>query len=128
MSLAKALISFLRSKTEITDICGTKIYPSIGEQGRPTPYLAYNITDEEEIRASGGVCARIENVFIECTSKKVEDTDDLAEALRLVFPGTRGILFGIMFDSVSGGGIISDEYDKDAKVYSKILKFKVISS
>jgi hypothetical protein len=89
------LRTYLLTKTEITDLVGTRVYPSALPQNADLPAIVYDVMggapDDVLTGSSGSYHALID---IECISTNHIDSNDLAEQIRLVTQGYFGAMGG----------------------------------
>jgi len=99
MSIESALVTYLESKTEITNLVSTRIYPVLAPQNTTSPYITYQmISDSPNYCTSGDAKlneARIQiNAFDEiasgATGNSYKTVKQIQEALRDVLSGFRG--------------------------------------
>jgi hypothetical protein len=87
--------TYLLTKTAITDIVGTRIYPTILPQNATLPAIVFDVfggTPDDVLTGSSGSFRAV--VDLECISANHITSNDLAEQVRLVTQG----YFGAMGD------------------------------
>lgn len=87
--------TYLLTKTAVTDIVGTRIYPTVLPQNATLPAIVFDVfggTPDDVLTGSSGSFRAV--VDIECISTNHITSNDLAEQVRLVTQG----YFGAMGD------------------------------
>mgnify|MGYP003627568974 CR=1 FL=1 len=87
--------TYLLTKTAVTDIIGTRIYPTVLPQNATLPAIVFDIfggTPDDVLTGSSGSFRAV--VDLECISTNHITSNDLAEQVRLVTQG----YFGAMGD------------------------------
>ena len=87
------LRTYLLTKSAITDLVGTRVYPSVLPQNADLPAIVYDVMggspDDVLTGSSGSYRALID---VECISTNHIDSNDLAEQIRLVTQGYFGAM------------------------------------
>jgi len=89
--IGKDLRTYLQTKSTVTDLIGTRMFPRMLPQGESLPAIIFSVigsTTENKITgASGGVRVVIQ---LDCYAETHIQANDLAEQVRLVLHGYTG--------------------------------------
>jgi hypothetical protein len=86
-----ALYSILSGASGITDICSTRIYPDVAEQGVAAPYIIYQqVSGSSDVAADGPTGFARSSWQITCWAGTKGECARLAEQVRLALNGYAG--------------------------------------
>lgn len=96
-----AIATFLLSRTEITSVVGTNVYPDEAHQGTQYPYITYAMIGGEEIyNLTGGDNISYQMVQFVIYASKSSDRALLREGLRNILSGK-----GLSLLTYTGGSV-----------------------
>ena len=87
------LRTYLLTKTAITDLVGTRVYPSVLPQNAEVPAIVYDVmggSPDDVLSGSSGSYRAV--VDVECISENHITSNDIAEQIRLVTQGYFGAM------------------------------------
>lgn len=95
--MEKAVYTYLTSKSAITDLVGTRVYPHhLPQSNTVYPALTIQLIDSQHVHhlqgASGVATARVQ---IDCWSDMLSEVVTLAEAVRNAMQGFSGTMDGV---------------------------------
>jgi hypothetical protein len=92
VSLLIEFVSYLKTRSEITGLVGTKIYPVRFPQGALTtlPFATYQLIDEPVDMTHDGATLHAARVQVDAYAETYKDTHALADAFFLCLQGFQG--------------------------------------
>ena len=116
MAIESELRTQILSSSEVTDIIGTELYPSVKPQNVKPPYAIYHIISDNDTQCmSGAITMSKVRVQIDCYSYKYSEVIQLRQAVK---DSVIGFKASNSFNSYDG-------YDDETEFYKKILDFKI---
>jgi hypothetical protein len=108
---------YLLQHKEITDLVGTKIYPSVAPEKTPAPFIVYETDSYEAEKTKMGVYQYISEIVYEIVSNDYDTCLEIAVAMHDILQGKHG---GFTFDI-----IYSDSFYKEEK-YRQTFLFRIV--
>jgi len=94
--IGKAVYNILSNASGVTNLIGTRIFPSIAPQGTQHPYSTYRVTNTEMVDTKANVIPReLPQVQIDVFARSREDAENIAAAIRSALHGYTGTVQGI---------------------------------
>jgi hypothetical protein len=101
MNVGKAIYYLLSNATDVTDICGTRIFPEVAEQESATPLVVYEIINVDPDDTNDGP-AKLDEVTVDvvCYADTYDVAADLASVCRVALDRVRGTYNGVNVESI----------------------------
>ncbi len=116
MSIETDLVSHLKSKTEITDLVGRRIYPMLAPQNVINPYMTYQVVSDDSNQCMGGEVYQNDTRFqIDCWSTKYSEVKAIKEAVENALIGFKSS------NSISN----MDDYESETQLYRQLIDFRL---
>jgi hypothetical protein len=99
MSLQSSLCAYIETKTAITNLISTRLYPQIVKGGVSLPFAVYSRSSVKRFpKSSGSTGFMVTNVRIVSFAQEYADAVDLANQFRIVLDGKTGTVGDQYFD------------------------------
>jgi hypothetical protein len=135
MAFSEDLVTYLKTKTSITDLVGTganaRIRPTVLKQGDAYPAIRYYIGSggSAELLAGGLAGMREPNLQVDCYATTRKQAESLADAVQIALVGYRGLMGTTYVSSISKqsrGELFEEPIDaSDTGAYREMLQFVV---
>lgn len=128
--LLAAMVTYLRTKTDVTDLTSTRIRPDVLKQNETLPAIAideFATTHENVLSGAAGIYAS--RVRVDCYAQTRTGANSLAEEVREELQGYRGAMGSEFVHSVQLDGRIKDIVQQkdgsDLPLYRTRLAFRI---
>jgi hypothetical protein len=122
MEVIKAIRSILIANTDITDICGTRIYAYVAPQEAVLPYIVVDVVGVAPSDCKNGPSSVDEcRVQIDSAAKTSGDTSELDEVVRTTLDRiTKGTISGVSIQGI--------RYDNSIMMFEEERQIRMVAS
>jgi len=116
MSIESDLVTHLNDDSGVSALVGTRIYPLMAPQSVVSPYIVYQVINDNSKQCIGGSVYQNDTRFqIDCWSTKYSEVKAIKEAVLSALIGFKSSY------SISN----MDDYEPETKLYRQLIDFKL---
>lgn len=121
--IEKAIYGLLSTETELTDICGTRIYPVLAPQEAPLPFTVYSIISTVPSDTKDGESTvDFVRVQIDCYSLDFDQSAEMYIAVRKALDRKYETVNGVVLDG-SKYDTHSSFYEEDGEAFRYMSEY-----